>query len=292
MGRELRATEPVFAETLSACAQAMRAHASWSLLDELDRDEASSRLGETEIAQPAIFAIQSGARGLWRSFGVEPAVVIGHSVGEIAAAHVAGALDLDSAARLAVIRARLMQAATGNGRMAAVDLPEDAAAAIASRSGGRLSLAAVNAPTSCVLSGDPAALEAELRALSERGVGHRMLPVNYAFHSAQMEPFKTELVAALGKLPLSPLRCPMISTVTGDEIEGTALDAAYWGRNLRQTVRFADAIRPLERAVHARSLSSLRTPCSARPSLRRAKTRVSPCAYWRVCVVGVRKASH
>jgi acyl transferase domain-containing protein/NAD(P)-dependent dehydrogenase (short-subunit alcohol dehydrogenase family)/acyl carrier protein len=243
MGRELRATEPVFAEALSACAQAMGAHAPWSLLEELDRDEATSRLGETEIAQPAIFAIQVALAALWRSFGVEPAMVVGHSVGEIAAAHVAGALDLDTAARLAVIRARLMQAATGNGGMAAVDLSEEAAAAIAARSGGKLSLAAVNAPTSCVLSGDPVALEAQLRALSDSGVGHRMLPVNYAFHSTQMERFRAEFVAALGKLPLSQLRCPMISTVTGDSIEGAVLDAEYWGRNMRQTVRFADAIR-------------------------------------------------
>ncbi len=109
-------------ETLSACAQALTAHAPWSLLEELDRDEATSRLGETEVAQPAIFAIQVALAALWRSFGVEPAMVVGHSVGEIAAAHVAGALDLNAAAGLAVIRARLMQAATGNGRMAAVDL--------------------------------------------------------------------------------------------------------------------------------------------------------------------------
>ncbi len=115
---------------------------------------------------------------------------------------------------------------------------------------------------SCVLSGEPAALEAQLRVLSESGVGHRMLPVNYAFHSTQMERFRVELVAALGKLPLSTLKCPMISTVTGASIEAAALDAEYWGRNLRQTVRFADAIRT-SRARGARTFIELSSASGA-----------------------------
>ena len=242
MGRELRAGEPVFAAALEACDAALRPHVSWSLLEELDRDESASRLGDTQIAQPALFALQVALAALWRSWGVEPDAVIGHSVGEIAAAHVAGALTLEAAARLVALRARIMQAATGLGRMAAVDLPAAEVARIATRSDGRLSLAAVNGPRSCVLSGDSASLARELETLTQQGVGHRMLPVNYAFHSAQMEPFERELVAALGTLPVESPQRTMISTVTGLELAAGALDPAYWGRNLRRPVMFAAAV--------------------------------------------------
>ena len=242
MGRELRASEPVFAAALDDCEAALRPHVPWSLLQELDRDETASRLNETQIAQPALFATQVALAALWRGWGVEPSVVIGHSVGEIAAAHVAGALTLETAARLVALRARIMQAATGLGRMAAIDLPQSAAERIAERSAGLLSIAAVNGPQSCVLSGDAAALAAALTTLTAQSVSHRMLPVNYAFHSAQMEPFERELVEALGPLSVSGLRCAMVSTVSGTKLEAPTLDATYWGRNLRRPVRFAAAV--------------------------------------------------
>ena len=242
MGRELRASEPVFAAALAEVDAALRPHVSWSLLRELECDESASRLAETQVAQPALFGIQVALAALWRSWGIQPAAVVGHSVGEIAAAHVAGALTLEAAARLVALRAKIMQAATGRGRMAAVELPAATVARVAAASNGALSLAAVNGPRSCVLSGETAALTRELAVLTRDGVGHRMLQVDYAFHSAQMEPFEQELVQMLGEVRPARLGCTMISTVTGRAVSDHELDAGYWGRNLRRTVLFADAI--------------------------------------------------
>ena len=242
MGRELMASEPGFAAAVQSCDTAMRPHAPWSLLEELGAPEARSRLAQTEFAQPALFALQFALTALWRDWGVMPAAVLGHSVGEIAAACAAGILDLPAAARLAVLRGRIMQAATGLGRMAALELDAIEAERIVAASAGKLSLAAVNAPRSVVLSGDAAALDGVLSALTARGIGHKLLPVDYAFHSAQMEPFRAELESALSSLQPRVAKLPYFSSVTGARCDGRALDAAYWGRNLRGTVRFAEAL--------------------------------------------------
>ncbi|HJV95203.1 MAG TPA: acyltransferase domain-containing protein, partial [Albitalea sp.] len=245
MGRELLATEPAFADAVAACDEAMRPHAPWRLLDELKADEAQSRLDQTEIAQPAIFALQVGLTALWREWGVTPAAVLGHSVGEIAAAHAAGVLDLPAAARLAVLRGRIMQAATGLGHMAAIEVDAAEGERLAAASGGRLSLAAINAPRSVVLSGDSAALHDVLAALAARGIEHKLLPVNYAFHSAQMEPFRAQLEAALATLTPTAARVALYSSVSGARLDGSTMDARYWGRNLREPVRFAPAVQAL-----------------------------------------------
>jgi acyl transferase domain-containing protein/NAD(P)-dependent dehydrogenase (short-subunit alcohol dehydrogenase family)/acyl carrier protein len=245
MGRQLLATEPVFAQALADVDAAMGPHASWRLLDEFTTPEEQSRLNETEVAQPALFALQVGLTALWRSWGIVPAAVVGHSVGEIAAALTAGVLDLASASRLAVVRGRIMQAATGLGRMAAIDVDAAEGESLAAASAGRLSLAAINGPRSVVLSGDSATLEAVLATLERRGVRHKMLPVHYAFHSAQMEPLAGELTHALKDLAPADASLPVYSTVTGSPCDGRAMDAAYWGRNVRSTVRFAPAISAL-----------------------------------------------
>ncbi|MEO8057466.1 MAG: type I polyketide synthase [Burkholderiales bacterium] len=242
MGRELLAAEPIFADALRACDTAMRPHAPWSLLEELGAPEASSRLAQTEFAQPALFALQFALTAVWRDWGVMPAAVLGHSVGEIAAACAAGILDLPNAARLAVLRGRIMQAATGLGRMAALEVDAAEGERLVAASAGRLSLAAINAPRSVVLSGDAAALDGVLSTLTARGVGHRLLPVDYAFHSAQMEPFRAELESAMSSLQPRAATLPYFSTVTGARCDGRSLDAAYWGRNLRGTVRFTEAL--------------------------------------------------
>ena len=242
MGRELAARERVFGDALANVDARFRVHAGWSVLDALNAAEDSSRLDETEVAQPAIFAIQVALAALWDSWGVRPRATVGHSVGEIAALHVAGVLSLDEAVRIVWHRARIMQRATGHGRMAAVGLSAAEAAALVDEIGPGLSLAAVNGPRSTTLSGTPEALDAALARLTSRGVQHRALPVTYAFHSAQMAPFETELVAALGAVAVQPARIAVYSTVTGARIEHTAIDAAYFARNLRQTVRFAHAI--------------------------------------------------
>jgi acyl transferase domain-containing protein len=246
MSSELSASEPVFRDTLADLDARFRALSGWSLTDALAAPAASSRLAETELAQPAIFAVQVALAALWRAYGVEPAAVVGHSIGELAALYVAGVLSLDDAVRVVWHRGRIMQRATGNGKMAAAAISEAEARALVLSIGPELSIAAVNAPRSVVLSGTPLALDAALSKLSAQGVSHRALPVSYAFHSAQMDPFQAELVAAIGALQTSPSRIAVYSSVTGAELDDGAIDAGYFGRNLRQTVRFAAAIDALQ----------------------------------------------
>ncbi|MFG1954456.1 SDR family NAD(P)-dependent oxidoreductase [Micromonospora sp. NPDC048830] len=245
MGRDLMTQEPVFAEAMRRCDELFRAHADWSLLDEVLADEDRSRLDRTEIAQPALFAVQVALAALWRSWGVEPETVIGHSVGEVAAAHVAGVLSLEDAVRVAFHRGRVMQQAHDLGRMASVALPPAEAEAAVAGYGDRLSVAAVNSPTSTVLAGDPDALAEVLAALTTRGVANRMLRVRYAFHSPQMEPFREPLVRALHGVTPRPATVPIVSTVTGRPATGDDFGPAYWGRNIRQPVRFAAALAQL-----------------------------------------------
>ena len=242
MGRELAASEPVFKATLTEIDAQFKRHATWSLVDELAASEQSSRLGETEIAQPAIFAIQVALAALWKSWGIEPDGVIGHSIGELAALHVAGVLSLEEAVRIVCQRGRLMQRATGTGAMAAVGLDAADAETLVRRYGSALSVAAVNSPRGAVLSGTKDALQAALKELEGRGVSQRALPVNYAFHSAQMQTLANEFMTAIGRVASEEPRTPVYSTVTGGAGDGVSFDTAYFGRNVRDTVRFAAAI--------------------------------------------------
>jgi acyl transferase domain-containing protein/acyl carrier protein len=245
MGRELLREEPAFHEAVARCDEQIRQIAGWSPLDELLAEEERSRFDQTEFAQPLLFTMQVALAALWKSWGVTPSAVVGHSVGEVAAAHVAGALTLADAARIVVHRGRIMQQATGAGKMAVVELPvrelERAVAAFP----GRISIAAVNAPASTVVSGEPSAIDELIGSLSARQVLVRPIPVNYAFHSYQMEPCARELTTELAGFSPSALKVPMYSTVTGRSCTGPELDASYWGRNVGQRVRFADAINAL-----------------------------------------------
>ncbi len=245
MGRGLLAREPLFRQAFEQCEAIVKAEAGWSLLAELAADEASSRLAQTEYVQPILAALQVSLAALWRGLGIHPDFVVGHSVGEIAAAHVAGALSLEQALRLAVHRGRVMQRATGQGKMALVTLtPEEARRALAGYE-GRLSLAAHNAPASTVISGEPAALEEVLATLRQRGVQTRALPVDYAFHSPQVEPLREDLTRTLSFLTPSTPSLPVVSTLTGKPVEGIAFDAAYWARQMREPVLFAPALQHL-----------------------------------------------
>ncbi|NEN98357.1 MAG: acyltransferase domain-containing protein [Moorea sp. SIO3I7] len=250
MGRELLSTEPVFSSTIEKCDQLLRSYANWSLLEELTANESTSRLAETEIAQPAIFALQVALAALWRSWGIEPKAIIGHSVGEVAAAHVAGALSLEDAVQVVFHRARFMQQGTGLGKMAAVELSVAEAEELLAKYAGRLSIAAINSPTSLVLSGEAAALEEVLESLDQRQIFCKMMRVNYAFHSPQMEPFQEQLVRSLQGITPQTASIPIISTVTGLAHEGENFDGAYWGRNIREPVRFAGAIDQLIKTKH------------------------------------------
>ncbi len=242
MGKRLAETTPVFRRQLEACATALAPHVSFSLLDELWRAKDRSRLGQTEVAQCALFAIHIALASLLRSLGIAPDIVIGHSVGEIAAAHVAGTLSLDEAARLIACRARIMQKATGHGRMLAATIREDAARRELAGLEDSISIAAVNDPGQVVFSGDPLALEQLATRLADRDIECRPLRVDYAFHSPQMDPLRDELIASLTSFAPQTASLEMISSVTGAPVTGADLDAQYWGDNIRQTVRFDRAV--------------------------------------------------
>jgi acyl transferase domain-containing protein len=245
MGRELLTHEPAFRVELGRVDELITAETGWSVLAELAADADRSRLTETEIAQPVVFAIQVAAAALWRSWGVEPAAVIGHSMGEIAAAHVAGALTLTDAVRIIVHRGRLLQRSEGGGRMASVALPEAQLLPLLEPYGDDVTVAAVNGPASTVVSGRTEAVEALGAELTRLGHGYREMPGAYAFHSAQMTPYQHELVGLLAGLEPQPPRVPVHVTC---EPGAAPFDADYWGRNVREPVRFHAA---LSRALDA-----------------------------------------
>jgi phthiocerol/phenolphthiocerol synthesis type-I polyketide synthase C len=241
MGRQLL-REPAFRAVLEQCDQLLAPLAGWSLLKEMQAGEAESRLASTEVAQPVLFALQAGLAALWRSWGLAPDAVVGHSLGEVAAAHAAGVLTLEDAIKVVFHRGRIMQRATGLGKTAAVEMTMEECENLLAEYEGKLSIAAVNGPTSLTLSGDPLALENLVVALQKRNVYARMLRVDYAFHSSQMDPLVDELAEALRGLAPHPAAVPLFSTVTGLPSDGPEHDAGYWAGNIRRTVQFAPAI--------------------------------------------------
>ena len=252
MGRELFATEPVFRAAAEAVDAAFRRHSGWSILEEMLADESVSRISSNEIAQPANFVLQVALAALWRSWGVEPSAIVGHSVGEVSAVYLAGALDLDDAARVSFHRSRVQQRAAGLGRMLAAGVAPETAEDLIDSCRDRVSIAAVNSPSSVTLAGDPDALAEIAAELEADGLFNRFLRVEIAYHSPDMEPLKDDLLQSLQDLRPQAPTVPLYSTVSGERIEGAAHDAEYWWRNVRQTVRFGAAIGRL--AEHGHSL--------------------------------------
>ncbi|HEY4284382.1 MAG TPA: SDR family NAD(P)-dependent oxidoreductase [Chthoniobacterales bacterium] len=246
MGRQLMQHEPVFRKTIERCDAALRPWASFSLLEELSRSEETSQISRTEIGQPAIFAMQVALAALWKSWGVEPAAVVGHSVGEIAAACIAGIFSIEEAARIVALRARLMETCgRGEGTMLAVGLPEDEALALIARHDRTVTISAVNGPRSITLSGPRLSLEAISAELEAQGVFARLVRVDHPFHHPLMRPASEALETALTDLKPKSGTIPFFSTVTGDRYNGESCDAAYWGRGIREPVRFAPAVNAL-----------------------------------------------
>jgi myxalamid-type polyketide synthase MxaE and MxaD len=248
MGLELFQREAVFRQAMEACDEALSEVAGYSVLEELRAEGDASRLGETRFAQGALFALQMSLAALWRSWGLEPEAVVGHSLGEVAAACVAGALTLEDGARVIHHRSRLLQEITGQGRMAAVGLSAEAAQEALQGYEGRLAVAAVNGPSSAVLSGEPEALDEVLAKLKKKKVFCRPLEVDYAFHSPQTEAMGPQLAEALDELTPKVAAIPFASAVDGEIGDGTALGAGYWSRNLTQPVLFAQAVESLRDA--------------------------------------------
>jgi polyketide synthase 12 len=246
MGVELADHEPVFAARLRECAEALEPYTGWSLLEVLRDSEALDRV---DVVQPVLFAMMVSLAELWKSNGVRPDAVIGHSQGEIAAACVAGALGLDDAARVVALRSRAVRDIAGHGGMAAIPLPDDEVRKRVDAD-ARLAVAAVNGPAATIVSGDAEAI-AELVAAYERdGVRARRIAVDYASHSPHVEAVRADLLTALAPVTPRTAGVAFHSTVTGERLDGTELDAEYWYRNLRRPVGFAPVARDLMEHGH------------------------------------------
>jgi len=245
MGRGLLDRWPAFRRALEACDAAVRVTSGWSILDEIHAEPARSRLDDISIIQPTLFGMQVSLAALWRSWGVEPAAIVGHSMGEVAAAHVAGALSLGDAARVICRRSELMKRVAGRGAMAVVELSLDEAREAIRRYGRRLSVAVSNSSRSTVVSGDTDAIEELLSELERREVFARRVKVDVASHSPHMDPLTRELEASLEGLRAGATARPLCSTVTGGRVAGPELDRAYWVRNLREPVLFSSVVREL-----------------------------------------------
>ncbi|MCK9896188.1 SDR family NAD(P)-dependent oxidoreductase [Frankia sp. AgB32] len=245
----------VFRARLAECTNALAAHLpwlrEWSWSDVVGGAPGAPDLDRDEIVQPLLFAVMVATAGLWRSFGVRPAAVVGHSQGELAAACVAGALTLPDAALAVARRVELIRAElTGRGAMLAVALPRADAEARLARWSDRLTVGVVNSPDAVVVVGEPAALADLETDLAADGVRTRRMPVGYASHSPQVDRIGDRLLTALASMRPVTAAVPFYSTVEGRRIDTAGLDAGYWLRNLRQPVEFDQATRALLDAGH------------------------------------------
>ncbi len=248
MGRALLEASDEFARAMDELEPLIRQHGGFSLLDELRADAASSRLEDTAVAQPLIFAMQVGLTRVLATHGIEPRATLGHSVGEVAAAWAAGIYTLEQAAQLVCERSRAQAATRGQGRMMAVNLDAESLQRERTALGleqAWIELAATNAPAQLTLAGDETALRRLADHLEAKGIFNRLLDLEYAFHSRAMDPIRDDLTGRLQDLAPRRGSCPFISTVTGAELEGRQLTAHYWWRNVREPVDFEHATRAL-----------------------------------------------
>ncbi|MFE9425664.1 SDR family NAD(P)-dependent oxidoreductase [Kitasatospora sp. NPDC006697] len=237
MATELLATSPVFAASMAECAAACAPFTDWDQLTEL-----TGPLDRVDVVQPLLWAVMVSLARTWMAHGVRPAAVIGHSQGEIAAAVVAGALSLEDGARIVTLRSQaIAQDLSGGGGMLSVALPVEQVEERLADWDGRLSIAARNGSGSVVVSGFADALDRLQAQLKEEGVRVKRLPVDYASHSAQVETVRTRLLETLAEVAPRPAEVPFYSTVTGEPLDTTGLDAEYWYTNLRRTVLFEQA---------------------------------------------------
>ena len=240
MGKQLSQQSPVFARSLAECDAALLPHTGWSVRDVLNAEPGAPELERIDVVQPALFAMTVALSALWRSLGVEPDAVVGHSLGEIAAACVAGALPLTAAAKLVALRARSLLNLAGRGAMAAVELPAaELELRLRERYAGRLEVGGINSATSTSVSGDARAIDELLAELTREQVFARKIRIGFASHSSQMDEVQGELRALLSDVTGREGELPMYSSVLCEPVAGERLDVGYWSRNLREPVRFA-----------------------------------------------------
>ncbi|HEY8543667.1 MAG TPA: beta-ketoacyl synthase N-terminal-like domain-containing protein, partial [Acidimicrobiales bacterium] len=252
MGAGLR-HDPAFREKLAEVEAALAPHVDWSLVDTVTGGD-DRWLGRVEVVQPALFGTMVALAAVWEAHGVHPAAVVGHSQGEIAAAHVAGALSLEDAARIVAVRARLVaERIAGQGGMVSIAAGEDHVRALLDRWAPGVTVAAVNGPAAVTVAGRPDALDDLLHRCEAEGVRAARVPVDYAAHSPAVEALRDDLLAALATIAPTAPRVPLLSTVTGEPVGGDGgadLGPGYWYRNLREPVRFHDAVTALAARGH------------------------------------------
>uniref|UniRef100_UPI0005690B49 type I polyketide synthase n=1 Tax=Streptomyces sp. NRRL F-4474 TaxID=1463851 RepID=UPI0005690B49 len=251
MAAGLLESSPVFADRMAECAAALEPHVDWSLLDVVRGAQGAPGFERVDVVQPVLWSVMVSLAAVWRSLGVEPAAVIGHSQGEIAAACVAGVLSVEDAARVVALRSRALTVLSGRGGMMSVAQP---AAWVRERIGawqGRISVAAVNGPAQTVVSGDPEALREFLAQAKEQGARARLVDVDYASHSAHVEELEAELAQLLDGIEAGPGDVPVYSSLTGALLlDARVMGAGYWYQNLRETVQFEQAVGELLAAGH------------------------------------------
>ena len=245
MAVELLDASPVFAAAMRDCEDALASCVDFSLEAVLRGDPSQPSLDQIEVVQPALFAIMVSLAALWRSYGVEPDAVVGHSQGEIAAAHVAGVLSLQDAARIVAVRSQALSTLAGQGGMMMVGLSPERFAERAAGLGDRVSIAAINGPASLIVSGELGALDELLRSCQADGVWARAVASTVAGHCAQIEVLRERMLGELGSVSPGVGVVPVYSTVVGGRVDPLGMDAEYWYRNLRQTVLFAPAVAAL-----------------------------------------------
>ena len=245
MALDLLESCPPFAAKLAECESALAPHVEWKVSDVLARAEGAPSIEAIEVVQPTLFAVMASLTELWRAAGVRPAAVVGHSQGEIVAAHAAGGLSLEDAAMLAAVRSRIISRLAGKGGMVSIAAPATELDALLEFAEGRIEVAAHNGPASTILSGDRASLDALLARCEEQGIRAREVPAAIASHSAYVEELRDEVLESLAEISPRSGEVPFYSTVTGGRLDTAELDAAYWYRNLRETVRFEGATRVL-----------------------------------------------
>ncbi|MDH6144576.1 acyl transferase domain-containing protein [Kitasatospora sp. GP30] len=247
MGVELLRTSAAFRTAMAGCDAAVRDELGWSVL-ELLQDENTDVDSAVDVVQPLLWAMEVALAAHWRSLGVDPDVSIGHSMGEVAAACVAGALSVRDAARVICRRSTLMQRLAGRGAMLATELSPQQAHELLAGYGDEVCVAVENSPSATVLAGDPAVIEEIAAELERRQILNRRVKVNVASHSPVMDEIRDELAAGLADLTPTAAHGELFSSVRCAPVEGTALDAGYWVDNLRRPVRFAESVRQLAEA--------------------------------------------
>ncbi|HEY2735717.1 MAG TPA: type I polyketide synthase, partial [Polyangiales bacterium] len=243
MGKTLMERSPVFARALERCDVALAPHTGFSVIAVLRDEPGAPELERVDVVQPALFAMTVALSALWRALGVEPDAVVGHSFGEIAAAHVAGVLSLEDAAQVVALRARALSPLAGHGGMAAVELPAaELEQRLSERYAGRLGIGAINSATSSAVSGEPRALEELLGELESEQIFARKIRIAFASHSVQVETARDAILEQLAHVRGRMSALPLYSTVSGESIRGDELDSSYFYRNLREPVQFGPAI--------------------------------------------------